>query len=72
MAEYALPPNTQLTLEEVLDPPWTATHRRWHRCEEKDIVFFFDRSDCFNHAHNNIEWPTVYQQVDACVASRAT
>ena len=25
---YALPPYTQLTLEEVLEPPWTVTLRR--------------------------------------------
>ena len=29
---YALPPNTQLTLEEVLKPPWTATLRCFAFC----------------------------------------
>ena len=42
---YALPPNTQLTLEAVLEPPWTATHRRWHRYEDED-GFLFATSTC--------------------------
>lgn len=33
---YALPPNTQLTLKKVLEPLWTATHRRWHCYKDED------------------------------------
>jgi hypothetical protein len=41
---YARPPNTQLTLEEVLSPPWTATYRRWHRYKNENGTAFVDRS----------------------------
>lgn len=37
--EYTLPPNTQPTLDEVLEPPWTATHRRWHRYKNENGIF---------------------------------
>jgi hypothetical protein len=40
--DYALPPNTQLTFEEVREPPWTATMRRWHRGKNESGVYFAD------------------------------
>lgn len=30
-ATYALPPNTQLTLEGVQEPPWQAVFHRWRK-----------------------------------------
>ena len=62
---YALPTNTQLTLEAVREPPLTATHRRWLRYEDEDGFFFTDRGDCFYDPERNIHLPTIYRPVDA-------
>ena len=63
--DYALPPNTQLTLEEALTPPWTATFHRWHQFENEHDVVFADRSDSVNDAQLNLHMPAVYRPVDA-------
>jgi hypothetical protein len=63
-ASYALPPNMQLTLEDVLEKPWTATSRRWHRYVEKGDLFFADMLDTFHDAEELLRhWPTTYLKI---------
>ena len=54
--------NTQLALEEVLWPPWTATSLRWHRYEDENgVAFDVDRRDTFLDA--NIQRSFIYKHV---------
>ena len=62
---YALPPKTQLSLEEVQEPPWTATFIQWRRYEDKDGVIFANRQDTVYDATSDIHKPTSYRQVQA-------
>ena len=51
---YALPPNSQLSLEAVREPPWITTFRRLYRYEEADgIPRFVDRRDTLYDAKVN-------------------
>ena len=58
---YALPPSTQLTLEEMLKPPWTANSRRWQRYENESGVILYDRRDTVYDAEANYHRPNIYQ-----------
>lgn len=67
--KYALLQNTQLTLEEALAPPWTATFHRGTGTSTKG-VFYLDRGDSSYHAERNIYFPTVYHQINVVGRTR--
>ena len=62
MPIYTRTPNTKLTLEEVLEPPWTATLRRRHRLEKESGVIFMDRSNTVHDAEAGYTWAPLNQQ----------
>lgn len=61
---YALPPYTQLTHNEELEPPWTATFLRWERWTSRDgLPRFNDRLFPLYDATSNIHQSTGYAPV---------
>jgi hypothetical protein len=61
----------QATLNEVLEPPWTATSRRWHQYEDESGVIVVDRRDTVHDAESNIYLPADHLPVVRCGRTHA-